>query len=73
MPLGQARQAGVCSSRRGGGIEVGITSYLSARAEYLYVDSSSFNVAYIGPATITGHVQESLVRAGLNLRLPFAH
>ena len=54
----------------GGGLEFGITNNLSARVEYLYVDSASVNVASVGPVTVTGHVQNNLVRAGLNLRLP---
>jgi outer membrane immunogenic protein len=60
----------------GGGVEVGITQYLSAKLEYLYVDTGSFDVAQISAgagapvAAVAGRIQESMVRAGLNLRLP---
>jgi outer membrane immunogenic protein len=56
----------------GGGLEYAITNYLSARVEYLYFGSSDMTLASVGPPTVnvTGRVQENLVRAGLNLRLP---
>jgi outer membrane immunogenic protein len=62
----------------GGGIEAAITGNLSARLEYLYVDTGNFPVADVGAAppppsvTVTGRLQENLVRAGLNYRLPIA-
>jgi outer membrane immunogenic protein len=62
----------------GGGLEYAITSDLSARLEYLYLDTGNVNVAFVGAAppppsvTVTGRIQDSLVRAGLNYRLPVA-
>ncbi len=58
----------------GGGIEAAITNDLSARVEYLYVDTGNINVAQVGPpiVAVTGRMQDSLVRAGLNYRLPVA-
>jgi len=58
----------------GGGLEAAITDSLSAKVEYLYVDTGNINVAQVGPpfVTVTGRVQENLVRAGLNYRLPVA-
>jgi outer membrane immunogenic protein len=55
----------------GAGIEYGITEYLSARVEYLYLDTGNMNVANIYGDQITGRVQNNLIRAGLNLRLPY--
>jgi outer membrane immunogenic protein len=52
----------------GGGVEVGLTENLSARIEYLYVDTGNINLASIGPLTVTGRVQDNPVRAGLNWR-----
>ncbi len=62
----------------GGGIEVAITDSLSAKVEYLYVDTGNINVAQVGGTppppfvTVTGRLQDNLVRAGLNYRLPVA-
>jgi len=58
----------------GGGIEAAITDDLSARLEYLYVDTGNISVAELGPpfAAVTGRMQDNLVRAGLNYRLPVA-
>jgi outer membrane immunogenic protein len=56
----------------GGGLEVAITESLSARLEYLYLDTGTVNVAYVGPLAVTGRVQQDMVRAGLNYRLPVA-
>jgi outer membrane immunogenic protein len=56
----------------GGGVEYALTDSLSARLEYLYLDTGDINVGYAGPLTVTGHVQENIVRAGLNYRLPVA-
>lgn len=55
----------------GAGIEYGITDYLTARVEYLYLDTGDINLATIGGFAVTGKVQDNLIRAGLNLRLPF--
>ncbi len=54
----------------GAGIEVGITDNLSGRVEYLYLDTGNLNLVTIGALNVTGRVQDNLVRAGLNLRLP---
>ena len=58
----------------GGGLEAAFTENLSARLEYLYLNSSNVNVAQVGPpfVTVTGKVQDNLVRAGVNYRLPVA-
>jgi outer membrane immunogenic protein len=58
----------------GGGLEYAVTDSLSARLEYLYFDTGTVDVAQVGPpfVTVTGHIQDSLVRAGLNYRLPVA-
>jgi outer membrane immunogenic protein len=52
----------------GAGVEVGLTENLSCRIEYLYIDSGNIKLATIGPLTVTGRVQDNLVRAGLNWR-----
>ncbi|HYA05991.1 MAG TPA: outer membrane beta-barrel protein [Xanthobacteraceae bacterium] len=56
----------------GGGFEAAVTDNLSARLEYLYLDTGNFAVAQVGPpfVTVTGRVQDNLIRAGLNYRLP---
>jgi outer membrane immunogenic protein len=54
----------------GAGIEVGITNNLSGRIEYLYLDTGNIPIASIGALGITGRVQDNIVRAGLNFRLP---
>ncbi len=63
----------------GTGLEVAITDSLSAKVEYLYVDTGTKNIAQIAPTagvppvvTVTGHLQDNLVRAGINYRLPVA-
>lgn len=56
----------------GGGLEVALSDSLSARLEYLYVETGTVNLAYIGPLTVTGRVEQNIVRAGLNYRLPVA-
>jgi len=55
-------------------LEAALTDNLSALLEYLYLDTGNFNVAQVGPplVTVTGRVQDNLVRAGLNYRLPVA-
>jgi len=55
----------------GAGVEYGITENLSARVEYLYLDTGDINLATINGFNITGRVQDNLIRGGLNLRLPF--
>jgi outer membrane immunogenic protein len=54
----------------GAGIEYAITDNLSARAEYLYLDKNNIGTGFIGPpaTTITSHLQNNLMRAGLNYR-----
>jgi outer membrane immunogenic protein len=54
----------------GAGIEYGITQNLSARVEYLYADTGNIALLNVGAASLTGRVQDNIVRAGLNLRLP---
>ena len=59
----------------GGGLEAAMTDALSARVEYLYFDTGNFNVAQVGGppvVTVTGRLQDNLVRAGVNYRLPVA-
>jgi outer membrane immunogenic protein len=58
----------------GGGLEAAVTKNLSARVEYLYLETANFNVAQVGPpfATVTGRLQDNLVRVGVNYRLPVA-
>ncbi len=56
----------------GGGLEVAISESLSARVEYLYLETGTVNLAYPGPLAVTGRVQQDMVRAGLNYRLPVA-
>jgi outer membrane immunogenic protein len=52
----------------GGGVEVGLTENISARIGYLFIDTGNINLASIGTLTVTGRVQDNLVRAGLNWR-----
>ncbi len=62
----------------GGGLEAAITDNLSARVEYLYLDTGNITVAQVGGTppppfvTVTGRLQDNLVRVGLNYRLPVA-
>jgi opacity protein-like surface antigen/outer membrane receptor protein involved in Fe transport len=58
----------------GTGVEYGITDNLSARVEYLYLDKGNIATGVIGPPamTITSHLRDNLVRAGLNYRFPVA-
>jgi outer membrane immunogenic protein len=58
----------------GAGLEAAITDNLSARVEYLYIDTGNFDIAQVGPpfASVTGRLQDNLVRAGVNYRLPVA-
>ena len=57
------------------GIEVGITPYLSARVEYLFMDFSNVSASapvnfFGGTATETVTIKDNVVRAGINFRLP---
>ena len=54
----------------GAGVEYGITDNLSARVEYLYLEKNNIATGVIGPppTQITSHLQDNLVRAGLNYR-----
>jgi len=54
----------------GAGVEYGLTDNLSARVEYLYLDKKNIATGVIGPppTQITTHLQDNLVRAGLNYR-----
>src|SRR5712692_9800194 len=54
----------------GGGIEVGIVSNVSVKAEYLYVDLSNFNCGLNCGLTAAGDVSfyANIFRAGLNVR-----
>jgi opacity protein-like surface antigen len=59
----------------GAGIEYGITDHLSARLEYLYLDTGDIMTGVIGPVigppattTITTQLKDNLVRAALNYR-----
>ena len=56
----------------GAGVEYGITDNLSARLEYLYLDKNNIATGVIGPppTQITTHLQDNLVRVGLNYRFP---
>lgn len=58
----------------GGGFEYGITDNLSARLEYLYLDTGDVGTGSIGPptTTVTSRLKDNLVRAGLNYRFPVA-
>jgi len=58
----------------GAGLEAAVTNNLSARVEYLYVDTGNFDVAQFGPpvTSVTGQLHDNLVRAGVNYRLPVA-
>jgi outer membrane receptor protein involved in Fe transport/opacity protein-like surface antigen len=54
----------------GAGLEYGITDHLSARLEYLYLDTGDIMTGVIGPpaTTITSHLKDNLIRAALNYR-----
>jgi opacity protein-like surface antigen len=47
-----------------------MTENLSAKLEYLYLDTGNINLVTAGALTVTGRVQDNLIRAGLNWRLP---
>jgi outer membrane immunogenic protein len=55
----------------GGGVEAFLTRNWSAKLEYLYVDLGSFSNTFTGlgtftPVTLSTHVTDNIVRAGLN-------
>lgn len=52
----------------GAGLEYGITQNLSARIEYLFLDTGSFTVASFPGFNVTGTVYDDIVRAGVNYR-----
>jgi outer membrane immunogenic protein len=52
------------------GAEYGINENLSARLEWIVVATPKLNLATIGTTTVTGYVGDSLLRVGLNYRLP---
>jgi outer membrane immunogenic protein len=54
----------------GAGIEYGLTDHLSARLEYLYLDTGDIMTGAVGPptTTITSRLKDNLVRAALNYR-----
>jgi outer membrane immunogenic protein len=54
----------------GAGLEYAITDSLSARLEYLYLDTGNVTTGFIGATTLTSQVKENLVRAALNYRFP---
>jgi outer membrane immunogenic protein len=54
----------------GGGVEVGIAHNWTARVEYLYLDSGNVALASVAGVNVTGRVQDNVVRAGLNFRIP---
>jgi outer membrane immunogenic protein len=58
----------------GGGVEYGLTDMVSARVEYLFLDANYTASAPIalfgGTVTESGTLKDSMVRAGLNIRLP---
>jgi len=58
----------------GAGLEYGITDNLTARAEYLYLDTGNVATGTVGPpaTTITSRLKDNLLRAGLNYRFPVA-
>jgi outer membrane immunogenic protein len=55
----------------GGGVEAWLSRNWSAKVEYLYVDLGSFSNTFTGvgvftPVTLSTHVTDNIVRAGLN-------
>jgi outer membrane immunogenic protein len=62
----------------GGGLEAAISQDFSVRVEYLYIDTGNINIAQVGGTppppfvNVTGRIEENIVRAGLNYRLPVA-
>jgi outer membrane immunogenic protein len=59
----------------GAGVEVGMTPNISARVEYLFMEAPNYSASSTipivgGTITETGTIKDSVVRAGLNFRLP---
>jgi outer membrane immunogenic protein len=61
----------------GGGVEYGVTDWLSLRAEYLFVEVNGFSAsaaipAGLGGGTLTGtlNLRDSIARAGIDFRFP---
>jgi outer membrane immunogenic protein len=52
----------------GGGIEVGITNNISARVEYLYLDTGNVPLTTIAGTSVAGRIQDNLARAGVNYK-----
>lgn len=52
----------------GVGAEYAFTNNLSARVEYLYLDTGNVALATVAGASVTGRVQDNIVRAGINFR-----
>jgi outer membrane immunogenic protein len=52
----------------GAGVEFAITNNVSARGEWLYLDTGSIPVGTIGLTTVSRRIEDNLVRAGLNWR-----
>jgi outer membrane immunogenic protein len=50
----------------GAGLEVGITNNVTARIEYLYLDTGNFNLTAL--PGFSARLQDSIVRAGVNLK-----
>lgn len=55
----------------GAGVEAALAQNWTARLEYLYLDTGNLNLASIGPVTVTGKVQDNIVRAGVNYKFNF--
>ncbi len=60
--------------RLAGALRLPLPKILALEFEYLYLDTGNINVAQTGApvVTVTGRVQDNLVRAGVNYRLPVA-
>lgn len=54
----------------GAGVEYAFTDYISGRVEYLYLDTGNIPLATIGAVSVTGRVQDNMVRGGINFKLP---
>jgi outer membrane immunogenic protein len=62
----------------GGGIEYAVSDWVSLKAEYLYVDLGSISLTYpitlaVSQSTTNAQFRDSIVRAGLNIRLGPQH
>jgi len=54
----------------GAGVEVAITAALSARLEYLYLDSGNVALGSFAGTSISGRIEDSMIRGGVNFRFP---